>query len=159
MPSLDKIQAAQPGTDQRSVSKWLELLHRRRVRHNSVVWNRLYTCNSLIAFVLTLSYHTEPRFLTPQHDFTRKPLQFFWMDLISMADLFNIPQEDAVLLTQVQSDSDPNEDGKLPIRPPKDSVGNFKTTPLIHTGYAATWFGLSGAGVYMTRMLMKGRGW
>ncbi len=77
-----------------------------------------------------------------------------------MANLFQIPQADAVLLTEVRSDDDNvDDDGKLPLRPPKAVVGDFKTTPLIHAGYAATWFGLSGAGVYMTRMLMRGKGW
>jgi hypothetical protein len=45
-----------------------------------------------------------------------------------------------------------------PLRPPVQSIADFKTTPLIHAGYAVTWFGLSGAGIYMTRKLItRGR--
>jgi surfeit locus 1 family protein len=46
-----------------------------------------------------------------------------------------------------------------PLKPPVESVAEFKTTTMIHAGYAVTWYGLSAAGVYMTRMLItRGRG-
>lgn len=76
-----------------------------------------------------------------------------------------------MLLTQVQSPPSADDDTETalatyiqpqstyPLQPPVDSVAEFKTTPMIHAGYAATWFGLSGAGLYMTRMLItRGRG-
>jgi surfeit locus 1 family protein len=60
-------------------------------------------------------------------------------------------------LLQVQ---DTEADATLyPLKPPVASVADFKTTPMIHGGYAVTWYGLSAAGVYMTRMLItRGRG-
>jgi cytochrome oxidase assembly protein ShyY1 len=45
-----------------------------------------------------------------------------------------------------------------PVRPSQEYVGEFKVTPEVHAGYAVTWFGLSGAGVIMTRKLLtRGR--
>jgi surfeit locus 1 family protein len=45
-----------------------------------------------------------------------------------------------------------------PVTPTADKVADFKVSPTVHAGYAFTWFGLSGAGLYMTRMLlMRGR--
>ena len=64
------------------------------------------------------------------------------------------------LLAQVKDDDEnSSSEVQYPLRPPIDSVADFKTTPAIHAGYAATWFGLSGAGIYMTRKLItRGRG-
>jgi cytochrome oxidase assembly protein ShyY1 len=45
-----------------------------------------------------------------------------------------------------------------PVTPTADKVGDFKVGPTMHAGYAFTWFGLSGAGLYMMRMLVtRGR--
>jgi hypothetical protein len=45
-----------------------------------------------------------------------------------------------------------------PVTPTADKVADFKVSPTVHAGYAFTWFGLSGAGLYMTRMLLtRGR--
>lgn len=69
---------------------------------------------------------------------------------------------ETAMVTQVVEDDgdDGSNEGPLlyPLQPPVSSIGNFKTTPATHVGYAATWFGLSGAGLYMTRKLItKGR--
>ena len=46
----------------------------------------------------------------------------------------------------------------FPVRPTAETVGEFKVTPATHAGYAVTWFGLSGAGMIMTRKLLtRGR--
>jgi cytochrome oxidase assembly protein ShyY1 len=46
----------------------------------------------------------------------------------------------------------------FPVQPNEEYVGEFKVTPEVHMGYAVTWFGLSGAGVLMTRKLLtRGR--
>jgi cytochrome oxidase assembly protein ShyY1 len=70
--------------------------------------------------------------------------------------------EETILLTQVLVDEesdDTTSTSLFPLKPPVSSVGDFKTTPLIHVGYATTWFGLSAAGIYMTRKLVtRGRG-
>jgi cytochrome oxidase assembly protein ShyY1 len=41
-----------------------------------------------------------------------------------------------------------------PVSPTADKVGDFKVSPSIHVGYAITWYGLSMAGLYMTRLLL-----
>jgi hypothetical protein len=76
--------------------------------------------------------------------------------------------EPTILMTQVVDDGADDEHKSLaksttapalyPLQPPVSAVGDFKTTPMIHVGYATTWFGLSAAGMYMTRKLItKGR--
>ena len=59
------------------------------------------------------------------------------------------------------SNKNANANGALlayPLQPPVASISEFKTTPSVHVGYATTWFGLSGAGLYMTKKLItKGR--
>ena len=42
-------------------------------------------------------------------------------------------------------------------QPSIKQIGKFKTDPAIHVGYAVTWYGLSLAGVYMTRKLILKR--
>lgn len=116
----------------------------------------------------------EPRFITPIHDYSKRPLQLFWIDGLALkaiaADLYTPEDlasnnETAMVVQVVEDDgdnksSDGSNEGPLlyPLQPPVSSVGNFKTTPATHIGYAATWYGLSGAGLYMTRKLItKGR--
>ena len=41
------------------------------------------------------------------------------------------------------------------VRPTIDQAVEFKVTPETHAGYAATWFSLSVAGVFMTRKLLR----
>jgi surfeit locus 1 family protein len=112
----------------------------------------------------------EPRFITPVHDYSKRPLQLFWIDGLALkaiaAELYT-PEDlasnnETAMVTQVVEDDgdDGSNEGPLlyPLQPPVSSIGNFKTTPATHVGYAATWFGLSGAGLYMTRKLItKGR--
>jgi surfeit locus 1 family protein len=46
----------------------------------------------------------------------------------------------------------------FPVKPSKETVGEFKVLPSTHAGYAFTWFGLSSAGIFMTRKLItRGR--
>ena len=98
---------------------------------------------------------SEPRFMTPQHDFTTRPLQLFWIDQEALERVSGVPN--AVLLTQIQSSS--SSSNSFPVQPPLETVAEFKTTPMIHAGYAVTWFGLSAAGLFMTRKLItRGRG-
>ena len=116
----------------------------------------------------------EPRFITPVHDYSKRPLQLFWIDGLALkaiaADMYTPDDlasnnETAMVVQVIEDDgdnrsSDGSNEGPLlyPLQPPVSTVGNFKTTPATHIGYAATWFGLSGAGLYMTRKLItKGR--
>mmetsp|Transcript_24853 Transcript_24853/g.58997 ORF Transcript_24853/g.58997 Transcript_24853/m.58997 type:complete len:107 (+) Transcript_24853:860-1180(+) len=105
--------------------------------------------------------------MTPQHDYSKRPLQIFWLDGIALQALAE-SNEETMLMTQVKDDNDDGDEERkssssssssiYPLQPPVEAVATFKTTPSIHAGYAATWFGLSAAGVYMTRKLIsKGR--
>lgn len=48
-----------------------------------------------------------------------------------------------------------NNNLSLPIRPNSSQAVEVKVSPEMHAGYAFTWFSLSGAGVVMTRNLLK----
>lgn len=130
-------------------------------------WNRP---SGIVEIRAVLSQPEKPRFITPIHDYSKRPLQLFWIDGLALSamatDLYTREElasnSETALVTQVIEDdgtSSSNEGPLLyPLQPPVSSIGNFKTTPATHIGYAATWFGLSGAGLYMTRKLItKGR--
>lgn len=97
--------------------------------------------------------------MTPVHDYSKRPLQLFWIDGLALtaitADITSEEERSGPtkMVTQVAND-DTSDEAVYPLRPPLASVGAFKTTPATHVGYAATWFGLSGAGLYMTRKLI-----
>ena len=72
----------------------------------------------------------------------------------------NDDKDAVILLTQIK-DTAHEKDAKLvfPLQSPADQVGQYKVSPLIHAGYATTWFALSASGMYMMRiMLTRGRG-
>lgn len=103
---------------------------------------------------------TEPKMITIEHDYSKRPLQLFWMDGLALQAIAE-SEEEMTLLTEIdEDDQDPNmTSSTYPRRPLLDSLAEFKTTPAIHAGYAATWYGLSIAGIYMTRKLItRGRG-
>lgn len=51
------------------------------------------------------------------------------------------------------------DERRFPIKAGADALKEFTITPEVHLSYAVTWFGLSSAGVMMTRKLMlRGRG-
>ena len=115
------------------------------------------------------------------HDYTKRPLQLFWVDGLALKAIAEITSEEEVALLVQVLDTNENENenkndttssstsstatvnanGALlayPLQPPVASISEFKTTPSVHVGYATTWFGLSGAGLYMTKKLItKGR--
>jgi cytochrome oxidase assembly protein ShyY1 len=111
--------------------------------------------------------------MTPEHDYSKRPLQLFWLDGIALQAIAE-SDEETMILTQVEDDDRNNDEQeqqqqqqqqqkvdeviRYPLQPPASSIANFRTTPAIHAGYAVTWFGLSAAGMYMTRKLItKGR--
>jgi surfeit locus 1 family protein len=75
----------------------------------------------------------------------------------------NSDNDDVPFVTAVSGSDNTNgnkalQDIAWPVTPTADKVGDFKVSPTVHAGYAFTWFGLSGAGLYMTRMLLtRGR--
>jgi len=166
-----------PGAD-RSYSR-NDLVQKAKIeaelRNAPPAWNRP---GGQVELTAVVSKPEKPRFITPEHDYSKRPLQLFWIDGLALkaiaADLMT-PEEreraETSLVTQVVDDDDENNEDEnedqrathqplllYPLQPPVASVGAFKTIPSVHMGYAATWFGLSGAGWYMTRKLItKGR--
>ena len=59
--------------------------------------------------------------------------------------------KDSLLITEISN----SEQQQFPVQPNADTVGEFKVLPPTHAAYAFTWFGLSGAGVIMTRKLLN----
>jgi cytochrome oxidase assembly protein ShyY1 len=130
----------------------------------------------------------EPKFLVAQHNLATRPAILYWYDLPAMLAVAGIPfpvrndKQELLLVTQVRDDVDDDDtyattttataiaptnttdnhgaswQHPWPVQPTADKVGEFKVTPAVHVGYAATWYGLCVAGLYMTRMLLtRGR--
>mmetsp|Transcript_1342 Transcript_1342/g.3378 ORF Transcript_1342/g.3378 Transcript_1342/m.3378 type:complete len:303 (-) Transcript_1342:296-1204(-) len=106
----------------------------------------------------------KPRFMTPHHNFQTHPPRFFWMDVRAFFEYMGIPpppngQHQPLLWMQVRSEEkNQSSSSSFPVKPSTDTVGEIALTPSVHAGYAVTWFGLSGAGLYMTRKLItRGR--
>eukprot|EP00984_Skeletonema_dohrnii_P025203 scaffold14322_cov87-Skeletonema_dohrnii-CCMP3373.AAC.4 len=86
--------------------------------------------------------------------------KLLWMDREAMEEMTNCTDDHPPLFVQINTTADDmkNEPKSFPVQPSDEYVGEFKVTPDVHMGYAVTWFGLSGAGVIMTRKLLtRGR--
>ncbi|KAL3810859.1 hypothetical protein ACHAXA_005859 [Cyclostephanos tholiformis] len=65
------------------------------------------------------------------------------------------------LFVEIDTTSVPDKDkvnaakSSFPAKASREYVGEFKVTPAVHAGYAFTWFGLSSAGIVMTRRLLS----
>lgn len=98
----------------------------------------------------------QPKFMSPVHDDKKHPKQLLWFDRNAIEIKTKTKGQDPLLMTETLEDE--QENTSVPIKPSKQSVGEFKVTPSTHAGYALTWFGLSGAGMIMTRKLItRGR--
>ena len=62
-----------------------------------------------------------------------------------------------VYVTEVVDSKKQHQQESWPVCPSADKVGEFKVTTSVHAAYAFTWFGLSTAGLYMTRILLTKR--
>ena len=85
-------------------------------------------------------------------------MQMFWVDPSALERVAGIKEGEGVLLTALRTQKGSDDEIRWPVQPDAEAGGEFKTTPAIHAGYAATWFGLCGAGLVMTRSLLtRGR--
>lgn len=99
--------------------------------------------------------YTDPKFLVADHDLKSRPPRLYWFDAPTMKAAAQIPLSSPYVVA-VQSNH--NKQLSLPLQPSVDKVGEFKITPQVHAAYAVTWFGLSTAGMYMTRkLILRGR--
>lgn len=71
-----------------------------------------------------------------------------------------LPSSGGFYWQQVKDDiAQPSAKTAWPVQPSAGKVGDFNISPFIHAVYAVTWFSLSTAGLYMTRIMMtRGRG-
>lgn len=119
----------------------------------------------------------QPKYFSPPHD-KKNPKQLLWMDRKAIEQKTNTVGLSPLLITETSpsgansNNNSGDNSGKYattgndksmsniyPIKPCNDTVGEFKVLPSTHAGYAFTWFGLSGAGILMTkRLITRGRG-
>jgi surfeit locus 1 family protein len=87
--------------------------------------------------------------------------KLLWFDRQAMEELTSCSADcHPPLFVEIKTTekNDENDTTSFPAKASQEFVGEFKVTPAIHAGYAFTWFGLSSAGIYMTRKLLsKGR--
>lgn len=84
--------------------------------------------------------------------------KLLWLDRQAISELTNCSLGQTPPLFVQINDGDVDEASQFPARSSRKYVGEFKVTPEVHAGYAVTWFGLSGAGILMTRKLLtRGR--
>jgi Uncharacterized conserved protein len=132
---------------------WIPRSH---VQENTA-WSRP---NDEMVLVGIVSKTEQPRLFSPVHS-AKDPKQLLWFDRNAIEEKTKTAGSHPVLLTEVRNTSDQSKEvaNGPPFKPSKESVGEFKVTPATHAGYAVTWFGLSGAGILMTRkLMMRGRG-
>ena len=97
--------------------------------------------------------------MSPPHN-PKEPRQLLWLDRIAIEKLTDTSGAAPLLLKQTaEGKANEENDISFPVKPNKETVGEFKVSPSTHVGYAATWYGLATAGVFMTRKLItRGRG-
>ena len=84
--------------------------------------------------------------------------KLLWMDRDAMEEITRCDTDcHPPLFVEINAKDEEKEKmmQQYPVKPTEEYVGEFKVTPDIHVGYALTWFGLSGAGIVMTRKLLR----
>jgi len=137
----------------------------------NVPWERPKEIVSVTAVVD--QFETPKRFSPVNHPEKRK---LIWFDQMAAENGSGTHGLDPIYLTEVMDDVGENElkastkkqqrsafsarqAPKFPIKSTVDGFKEVTITPEIHMSYAITWFGLSAAGVMMTKKLMlRGRG-
>lgn len=129
-----------------------------------------------VAVTVVATKTEEPRFLVAEHELKTRPPKLFWFDAETLRALVpatgqteSTPIPNAAtntttsstrllptLVTQVREGDDVAGDraNKWPVTATADKIGDFKVSPAVHAGYAFTWYGLSLAGLYMTKVLL-----
>lgn len=82
--------------------------------------------------------------------------KLLWMDRQAMEELTSCDADcHPPLFVEIKTNENDNIPAAFPAKASQEFVGEFKVTPAIHAGYAFTWFGLSSAGIFMTRKLLS----
>lgn len=114
--------------------------------------------------IMTMESETETpgRFSPPSrieqinssNDGSDRVQKLLWLDRQAIAEMTNCPSGlTPPLFVQIKNEE--SSGATFPARSSREYVGEFKVTPEVHVGYATTWFGLSGAGILMTRKLLS----
>jgi len=121
-----------------------------------------------VSVVVVPTKKETPRMLVAEHNMKERPPRLFWYDLETIQQWIgwkkSAPLQLYMAVSSPSSDGGPQPSSSSspsmswPVAPPVEAVGDFKVSPVIHASYAVTWYGLSAAGLYMTRMMLtKGR--
>jgi cytochrome oxidase assembly protein ShyY1 len=116
--------------------------------------------NHVFLFSFFFVILVDPTIVSPIHN-SKKPRELLWFDRTEIEKKTNTQDKSPLLLidTKTKQEQNDNQVTRIPVKPGMDTVGEFKVTPSTHFGYGLTWFGLSGAGIIMTRKLItRGRG-
>lgn len=136
------------------------LVNRGWVPRQYVVQNAPWDRPTGIVKLVGIPSKTEvPTIVSPIHN-SKKPKELLWFDRTEIEKRTNTQDKSPLLLIDTKTKQEiEHDDTRIPVKPGMDTVGEFKVTPSTHFGYGLTWFGLSGAGVIMTRKLItRGRG-
>lgn len=82
--------------------------------------------------------------------------RLLWMDRRAMEELTSCGADrHPYLFVEIDAVERNGGPPSFPAKASREFVGEFKVSPAIHAGYAFTWFGLSSAGIVMTRKLLS----
>ena len=138
---------------------------------NNIPWERP---TEIVKVTAVVDKFEKPKRFSPiNHPEKRK---LIWFDQVAAENGSGTYGLDPIYLTEVMDDArvieresstkkqqksalSARQVPKFPIKSTADALKEFTITPEIHMSYAITWFGLSAAGVMMTKKLMlRGRG-
>lgn len=122
---------------------------------NNLPWNRP---TGIVNLVGVTTEAEQPRFFSPPHP---TPPKLLWLERNVLEERTGTTGLAPLIVTETANDNiatAPKDTISFPVKPVDKTVGEFAVLPETHAGYAITWFGLSGAGVFMMKkMLTKGR--
>jgi len=108
--------------------------------------------NDTVEVIAVKSSPESPSFFIPKQ--SKKDNTLLWMEEEALRDATHLDDD----LFELFVETDEEDKTSFPVKPSAESVGQFKVMPFTHATYAFTWFGLSTAGVIMTRKLItRGR--
>ncbi|KAL3773100.1 hypothetical protein ACHAW5_009531 [Stephanodiscus triporus] len=82
--------------------------------------------------------------------------RLLWMDRRAMEELTSCGADrHPYLFVEIDAVERKGAPPSFPAKASREFVGEFKVSPGVHAGYAFTWFGLSSAGIVMTRKLLS----
>ena len=119
------------------------------------VYDFCFIC--LVEIYIYMCMCVEPsKWIAPPATSAKEPRHFIWMDRPVMEKQTNTESHDPLLITEIAALSSlQDKNFTFPVKPKSSTVGEYKVLPPTHAAYAFTWFGLSGAGVLMTRNLLN----